>query len=562
MRIFTVLVLLLSAVGASVQINNPSSSGITSQTLLGKSAVIATDPQYAGGVKADAIYVLDATWATAGAGPSTVTAPDGNFVVNAKVGQICYGILANANQLVQGTITVITSSTSITCSGARTGGGAAGNGLLVWGSDDTAAIAAAYAALIAPPNCASMILPAGYMLVQSSVMNSTPAACQSLNGDGVGVDVYGQGEHSTFLVPTPNFDFTTCGGAGTGCFVSGSSTISHDFQIFGAGFNTNPALQHFAIAFSGASFGERLAVTQWNETQANFTAFSFNNQQNACILCFSDASGGQSVQSFGIVVLDNYSKNGAGTTSSGRLTDLGGTYGAGPGPAYTNGGDSVNVGIDVENTTNSQFGYLNNGFAHIFGGRLIDTLGTSAGLGMGGTSQAYLSGGVAISGSATSGAINANTCTSCVIHDDGTTVYTGPTSNYVGQSNATFLVGHEKAAVNLTGQTGNIGATTFPLGGAVPSNNPYGSYRMTYDLVIVTAGTSGTMVVNLICTNSVGAFTQPGPTTVLVTATAGTEISGTLACMPAVSTNIQYSVTGVGTAGALSYKLNLRLEAI
>jgi hypothetical protein len=237
------------------------------------------------GVVPDGKYVIDATVTS---GSQTVTCPnaDCNFTI-ADMGKIVfatYGAVTGYYTYIQGvlvvpqgTITGVGSSNSITVSIAATATHVA-TAVLIWGTDNTTALAAAWTAAIAGPTsiCLPLYLPAGLMLDQSGQFNSAPAACTNTSsGNRTGTAVYGQGQGVSQIVVTPNFNFSTCAGSPWfGCF--GNNVGSTQFfggtqfrywSIWGGGYAAaNPTSTQYMVVANSNSVFEDFAVLGFGST--------------------------------------------------------------------------------------------------------------------------------------------------------------------------------------------------------------------------------------------------------------------------------------------------------
>jgi len=186
-------------------------------------------------VKADTKWVSDATSTNTS---QTVTCPnnDCNFVAG-DVGKVVFGtadVLAGAVHVPIGTISAVNGAQSITVSVAATASHTA-NLVLVWGSDDTAALDTLSTTV--GTACAMGIFPAGYMITKHGQFKSQ-SGCK-----GAGLSVYagpawrGQGINASWIIPTPDFDFTTCTGgvSTTACFFGTNAGELSSFTIWGGG---------------------------------------------------------------------------------------------------------------------------------------------------------------------------------------------------------------------------------------------------------------------------------------------------------------------------------------
>lgn len=217
------------------------------------------------GVKADGRIVWDATITNTS---QTVTCPnsDCNFSP-ADVGKIVFGTNAASGGytgqitstliLPQGTITSINNSNSIQVSIAATASSTAGAGLLIWGDDDTTALTNAWTATVNA--CATLQLPGvnptlagpAVMLIQSPEFNTpmagsgtgSNATCSlGTGGNRRGLGLVGSGVNSTYIIPTPSFNFAGCtfGASAHACmFTTFDGVNLSGFNFWGAGIS-NP----------------------------------------------------------------------------------------------------------------------------------------------------------------------------------------------------------------------------------------------------------------------------------------------------------------------------------
>jgi hypothetical protein len=110
------------------------------------------------------------------------------------------------------------------------------------------------------------------------------------------------------------------------------------------------------------------------------------------------------------------------------------------------------------------------------------------------------------------------------------------------------------ATVTATAQTSSIGTTTLY---AVPSSGA-GMYAVYVDVICTTAGTGGTIVVNVSWNNGT---TSAGFNTQSFSLTAQGEQGALLGnFISEASHNITYSTTVSGSSGSPAYTLNIRLQ--
>jgi hypothetical protein len=90
---------------------------------------------------------------------------------------------------------------------------------------------------------------------------------------------------------------------------------------------------------------------------------------------------------------------------------------------------------------------------------------------------------------------------------------------------------------------------------------PYRQMRVSATLTLVTPGTLGNAVLNVLYTDSLGVARTKAVTPVLnIAGAAGDEVQGTFVFTQDGSASITYSVTGITTPGALTYNLCVALE--
>lgn len=116
------------------------------------------------------------------------------------------------------------------------------------------------------------------------------------------------------------------------------------------------------------------------------------------------------------------------------------------------------------------------------------------------------------------------------------------------------------AVLNLTGQTAAIGLTTLYT---VPASGS-GFYRVSYSLILTTAGTGGTIFNNFTWNNGIATGTISG-SSLSTTTTLGAEVTGyatntggVFYC--AAGTVVTYQITFAGVTGSPVYTLRIRLE--
>lgn len=109
--------------------------------------------------------------------------------------------------------------------------------------------------------------------------------------------------------------------------------------------------------------------------------------------------------------------------------------------------------------------------------------------------------------------------------------------------------------VRSTAQVNNIGVSSLAFKCPLPQ------LRANATLTLITPGTAGNAVLNIIYTDSLGVVQTKAVTPALnVAGAAGTEVQGTLLFTHNGAAAFQYSVTGITTPGPLSYNLCISLE--
>ena len=107
-------------------------------------------------------------------------------------------------------------------------------------------------------------------------------------------------------------------------------------------------------------------------------------------------------------------------------------------------------------------------------------------------------------------------------------------------------------------QTASIAATSIQTN--VPGILPAGLYRVTYYLNVTTAGTAGTVQLNLTYTDDAIAQTQHSASVSMTTL--GNMAQGVFVFYTAGAVNVQYSTTVAGATGTPAYSLNLQAERL
>ncbi len=191
--------------------------------IIGKSYSITANGQFV----YDAVSVLNSY---------TITSATANFSQN-DVGKIVFGIssLGTATSPPQGTIQSVVDAHTITVS-VKASANHTGV-ILGWGTDDTAACNAAWAAALAAETF--LVLPSGNIFVQQSLFNASTAQTDAFTRP---VGLVSDGG-TTCLCPTPNFDFSTAKSSSAGLFFDvGAGNVNmlpnyfviRDIAVYGA----------------------------------------------------------------------------------------------------------------------------------------------------------------------------------------------------------------------------------------------------------------------------------------------------------------------------------------
>ena len=170
------------------------------------------------GATGDAKMVTDAVLN----GTTTVTSATAGFT-SADVGKVIWGVETSSGlaRLAQTTIATYVNSTTITVSVAATGSYTGIN--LIWGTDQTAALQAAFAE--AKNLNEHLHVPAGGYIFSELPFDG------NLLADGKASGVIGDGSGSTIFYPAPNYDFSSTT-ANTGIFYR-TNGFARDAQLYG-----------------------------------------------------------------------------------------------------------------------------------------------------------------------------------------------------------------------------------------------------------------------------------------------------------------------------------------
>jgi len=265
---------------ASTSVTTNSSltgNGTSSSPLSVVSNNVVQATQY--GVLANVKVSYQAAWTSSS---TTVTASDGNFT-SADVGKIIFGtnsaptgatsFLTSVVKLPQGTIVSVTNSTTVVVSVAATATVTSGNGILLWGNDDTTALTSAWTAVTAAAG-GVLQLPAGKMFIQSAIFINVSTA--NLTGSGTGgnyLTISGQGL-ATQIIPTPNFSFSSCTGPdGTGTAAFGWGSLST--QTYGGLIFKDWSIQGYGQSLTGATHSNIMVYAPSDSYFINFACQGF-----------------------------------------------------------------------------------------------------------------------------------------------------------------------------------------------------------------------------------------------------------------------------------------------
>lgn len=191
-----------------------------------------------------------------------------NLPIGAYTGQISSNsILASTTC----TISTFTNTHSVTISTTANSTCSSSTAcFFVWGSDDTADMAAAWTAT----NCGTLMLPVGGMWTTTGQFNSSPACTAYSN---TGPSVHGQGNVNSKIFIAPNFNYATCTGNAGACFGGvGSTNVTQGdfsyFQIHGLGISTPGTGANTKVGFvlSGQN-SYQVDVVAWGTAQGTCT---------------------------------------------------------------------------------------------------------------------------------------------------------------------------------------------------------------------------------------------------------------------------------------------------
>lgn len=539
--------------------------------------------------------------AAANAGGNTIDCNGASFTTRATVGQLVFVTnlpttgftFASIVVLPQGTISTINSATQIVVSSTPTS--SQGQYLIVWGDDQTTALTNAWNSAVSGPTSGAILqLPASNPLgdgpaviltqkAQLNVATGTPGT----GGSRAGYGAYGGGKMSTYIVPTPNFDFTSA--VNNSCFLSCvNGGYFHDFTIWGAGVS-NPG--------SGLSTKTGVAMSAGDNVcwfNLGFIAWGANGT-NGIGTGWTITGGEQiayniDVDMFGQVACKTLTGSNLGPVDLIECTfwdsATAGLHIAntnGNNPVFTYSCETGNCGIGVAVDAGGvwyDYGFelgLPSGGSTGFNNAILVGFFASGG----GTGTIHLNGTVADTPLGAGGHViyldNTNcTCTAvgCRFNDQSTktcltnngTFIDGGGNSFASAgtvfsgTGSTFRNPAGKAIVNSTANGANIGSTTLF---AVPAGFD-GVYRVSTDIIVTTADAVSSTMPSV----AIG-FTDETSTvqSIAASATSTANTIGTYAISSNTfyakgGTNITYSTSGYvsNTPGAMKYSLRLRAE--
>jgi hypothetical protein len=449
---------------------------------------------------------------------------------------------------------------------------------LYWGNaDDTAAINNVWALNGKFGYCPSFNFSNAGLMFISGALGTTAPTCQTAQtGFGTtGVGITGAGRYTTQFVGLPTFSYAGCTGgvSGSTCFFGWKGVQYTNIGWSGAGVPQGGSHVKNLLEVAQDALLDHTLCEGWASNDTALVGVFMNTPGEYLNYTIWDGCGGVNFSAAGGIhgyLNDSFFGDSAGVFNSGMTTCGAFINGiiqsekTGFGPCGINAGY---VGVNGQLISNNDVFVNSNVIANNVGLQAVNASTVSiTGLSSqgpfstaftafflnGNTSENFYVSKSIFAGNGTGFAVNCASATSGQFHDMGDNTITAPLTNCGGTQ---YLYGTTLSGVSLVAQTNNIGATTIITSPATVNAQ---TYALSYDIKIVTAGTAGTITVNLGCPNAT--FAQPGTATLLVTAVTGGEASGTIYCSATASTAIQYSVTGIVTPGALSYNLKLRLN--
>ena len=203
---------------------------------------------------------------------STITCV-GTVFTQADIGKIVW-VMNGFNLIVpQSTILTVNSPNSITVSNAATS--SVSTGMLIWGTDDTLALQAAWAAAVQTNG--SVLLPAGYMLTQAPQFNTnTNSYAANFYGQPA---VQGQGKQASLIIPTPNFVFTPSNTVPQFC--GAPFSLYKGFAIYGTGYSPAGGANK-TLAGNNGGFLEEMDFSSWCNFCAGSTGLVVSGGTSGC----------------------------------------------------------------------------------------------------------------------------------------------------------------------------------------------------------------------------------------------------------------------------------------
>ena len=521
-------------------------------------------------------------------GSQTITCPnlDCNFTT-ANIGNVIFGIGSGvATCPPQTTISSINNANSVQVVLPATAT-ATGTCQLRWGPDATPGFAAAWAALIANPDCGVLVLPAGAMILRQPQWQSVPANCRLLGaaaGEVFGASVVGQAVGSgrqSVIFPTPDFNYAGITG-GTGAMFGGAPIYMAGFSVDGAGQNlsgTPSANSHGVFLVSNGAFVQNVTAANFGQGAAAFYGIAFGSFGGINSNITIDGVGQNACTTGGAIqttLLNVYCSNGAvsgggnGLTMSSGVTILsiasfylasntnaaGVSFSSATNATLNSYGDVIqcqnnpSVGISFNNSTGSRANLYGDTF-QCAGNALAQSLTFNTNDGTvtllntiltSGASRAAITG---VAGDGTVIDLSGNTCNGGPCPGTGTSLFTGA---YLTSTN-------EIGRLSQTVTTATVGPTTVyaaPAGGA-------GLFRVCVNEHVTALGTAGTITPTITWNNGAA---QSITLTALSLTTANNEYPNgaggsttTLGCFMVsanASTNIQVTWTVAGATGTPS----------
>jgi hypothetical protein len=302
-------VALITVTGASQTVtSNFSCPALTRGATSSPSAVIASplcpqspvDPKCSY-VIGDGHFVTDATVVN---GSTTYTCPnsDCNFTGTdiygrpiMKVGEATFAtgdplsgpLICSEGTVVSFTAQSVTVTPAGQCTVSNTGAA-----VLLWGEYDTANLQAFSAAV----GCGHGVLPSAVMFTKAGQFTSVPAA----NCSNSFIKIYtsasytGQNFASTWIVPTPTFDATTCtANPSNTCFFNNYVNEIDELSIWGGGNpRTNSGTTHQILALGLGTRGYNINVTGWADNELLWNGITLVGGQDILQLGGAEHAGG------------------------------------------------------------------------------------------------------------------------------------------------------------------------------------------------------------------------------------------------------------------------------